>query len=66
MTRTEAFQISAKEGKPITHRFFSPDEYITILPGAELRTEEGYIFPIWEFMKHRQLPEWENDWSLYE
>lgn len=65
MTKTEAFQKSAISGVAITHRFFSPDEWIIILPGGELITEDNVTFPIWEFMKDRQDPEWENDWSLY-
>lgn len=64
MTRTEAFQKSAITGIAISHRFFSPDEYIIILPGSEVRTEDGYTFLIWEFMKDKQAPEWENDWDI--
>lgn len=66
MTKTEAFQKSAISGVAIQHRFFSPDEWIIILPGGgKLISEDNVTFPIWEFMKDRQSPEWENDWSLY-
>jgi hypothetical protein len=52
-------------GKKVTHRYFSPDEYITMDKGL-IYTEEGYSTTADLFWEDRQGKEWENDWSLFD
>lgn len=64
MTKTEAIQ-ATKEGKKVTHRYFSNDEYLYRDNSGILRTEEGYpVKP--EFWSYRTDASWDSDWSVYE
>lgn len=65
MTISEAFLKSKTDGVKITHRFFSPDEYI-IVKGNRVETEEGYTCGIDTFLAGRGYPAWEADWEIYE
>lgn len=47
MTMQEALK-AMQDGKRVSHRFFSPDEWISI-KNNEIITEEGYSCPIEEF-----------------
>jgi len=64
MTLAEAFLKSKTEGVKITHRYFSPGEYI-IVKGNQVETEEGYICGVDEFIIGRRYPAWETDWEIY-
>lgn len=64
MTQEEAFKISQEQQIPITHRFFSDNEYI-IVRGNQITTEEGYSMNKHEFMSYRTSDSWKQDWELY-
>lgn len=64
MTIEEAFLYSEQNQAPITHRFFSDNEYI-IVRGNQITTEEGYSINKHEFMSYRTSDSWKQDWKLY-
>lgn len=53
-----------KQGKKLTHRYFSDDEWITMV-GNIIRMELGQECWASEFWRDRQGAAWESDWSLY-
>lgn len=63
MTRTDALK-ALREGKPITHQYFSKDEYVEIVDG-QLKDEKRHILPYYEFFNIRQGGSWEKDWSIF-
>jgi hypothetical protein len=63
MTKQEAIT-AMREGKKVTHRYFTSDEWIT-LNGYMIVTEEGYSIPEHAFWKDRQSPSFEDGWSIY-
>lgn len=63
MTKTEAIQ-AMQEGKKVTHRYFSPDEYIRS-DGRRIYTEENYSCTHYEFWAMRDGEAWETDWELF-
>ena len=70
MTATEAL-LAMYEGKKLTHRFFTDDEYI-YMKNHDIYTEDGYnmgtVFE--DFWQSRGGPlgddSWSTDWLLYE
>lgn len=70
MTKQEAIQ-AMKEGKKVTHRFFSRGEWVEMTGSKSasgddlISTEEGYSIPQFTFFSDRNLPQWENGWSIY-
>lgn len=65
MTKEEAIQ-AMKEGKKVTHRYFSENEWILYdYDTLKILTEEGYRHNPIEFWSFRQGPEWEQDWELW-
>lgn len=65
MTMEEAFDISLRESKPITHRFFTEDEFIEVLPDNKIKTEEGYVVTKENFIKYRKEDCWKSNWYLF-
>lgn len=63
MTKQETLK-AMQDGKKVSHRFFSPDEWISI-KNNEIITEEGYSCPIEEFFHFRSDNLWENGYDLY-
>jgi len=63
MTKEEAIK-AMSEGKKVTHRYFSPDEWATIVDGKIL-LEDGVRCSITEFFKWRQDPSFDTEWSLW-
>ena len=63
MTKEEAIK-AMSEGKKITHRYFSQDEWATISNGKIL-LEDGVQCSITEFFKWRKDPSFDTDWSLW-
>lgn len=63
MTKEEAIA-AMREGKKVAHRYFSPDEWITMKAG-KIETEEGYRVVPAEFWNYREQKEWQSDWVLY-
>jgi hypothetical protein len=64
MTRYEAAQ-ALKEGKKLTHKYFTPDEWVKGDGVGYYRTEENVRCTAAEFWKWRQSPIFDNDWEIY-
>lgn len=64
MTKNEAIQLMY-QGKRLTHRFFAPDEWVTINAGDFIQTEEGYTVSQKTFWHIRPGKEWDTDWELF-
>ncbi len=63
MKKYEAIQLMRK-GKKITHRHFSPEEWMTIQDGNML-LEDGVKCNQAEFWKWRTDASWDDGYSLY-
>lgn len=63
MTKFEAIR-AMQQGKLVTHKYFSPEEYITMQDGM-IVTEEGYKCEPDEFWKWRTDSVWLDDWDYY-
>jgi hypothetical protein len=64
LTKEQAIALM-KQGKKLTHRYFSDDEWIT-MRGNMIVMENGCS--CWNnlFWQDRQGEKWETDWSLYD
>lgn len=63
MTKSEAID-AMKRGEKVTHRFFTPDEWMTI-DNNEILLEDGVKCSIEEFFHFRKDQYWDDGWSLY-
>jgi len=63
MTKQEAIQMMIK-GKKVTHRYFSPNEWITVDKGKFL-FEDGVKCSFNEFWADRRQQFWETDWEIF-
>jgi hypothetical protein len=63
MNKAEAIQ-AMKDGKKVTHRFFSKDEWMTMV-GNRIILEDGVECWAHEFWADRKGHDWDNDYSLY-
>jgi len=63
MTKKGAI-LAMMTGRKVTHRFFSPDEWIT-MEGNEMVLEDGVRCDPDEFWRWRILSGWEDGWSFY-
>lgn len=63
MTKAEALE-AMKEGKKVTHRYFTADEWMTIENGL-IKLEDGVKCSITEFFKWRTGDAWDDGYSLY-
>lgn len=63
MTKQEAIQ-AMSEGKKVTHRFFSSEEWITMENGTVLCEDNHRHFPQ-VFWAHRENKGFEKDWSIW-
>ena len=64
MTRKEAIAFAISTGKPITHTYFSDDEFVRYVDNR-LVDEKGYQLPEQEFWSIRTGEYWESGWSEY-
>ena len=64
MTRTEAIK-AMREGKKVTHKYFSREEWATQSHGLIL-LEDGVKCSPSEFWTDRQSELFANDWSIWE
>jgi hypothetical protein len=64
MNKEEAIK-TMREGKKVTHRYFDPDEWVTLTPSGKYTFEDGVICTSFEFWRFRQGEEWEKDWELF-
>jgi len=63
MTRDQAIK-AIQEGKRLTHRHFSPEEWVTC-DGDYYKFEDGGKCPKDEFWGLRTGLPWEDGWSLF-
>ena len=63
MTKGNAIK-AMKKGKRVTHRFFSDDEWITIMADKETIVDENDTkhFTFWVY---REGSAWQEDWSIH-
>ena len=64
MTKSEAIQ-AMLEGKKVTHRHFSSDEWATMENGKIVLEDGVKCSPI-EFWRWRTDASYETDWSIWE
>ena len=63
MTRQEAIK-AMREGKKVTHRWFSPEEWATQEHGL-IVLEDGVKCSPSLFWLDRRTSDWDNDWELW-
>jgi len=63
MTKAEAIQ-SMSEGKKVTHRHFTPDEWATMENG-QIVLEDGVRCSPFEFWRWRMTPSFEDGWEIF-
>lgn len=63
MTKEEAIQ-AMKEGKKVTHPYFSKDEWLT-MDGNKIYLEDGCSCWSYDFWVNRKGFGWDNGYSLY-
>jgi hypothetical protein len=56
--------VAMMEGKKVTHRYFGPDEWVSMENGSILLTS-GIKCPPKEFWKHRSAHCWNNGYKLF-
>lgn len=64
MNRYEAAQ-ALKEGKKLTHKYFSPDEWVMGIDDGYYLMEDGVQCTAAEFWKYRQQEFFNDGWELY-
>lgn len=63
MTRGEAIK-AMREGKKVTHKYFSPDEWATQVNGL-IHLEDGVRCEPNEFWKYRQQEFFNEGWEIF-
>ena len=63
MTKEEAI-VQMKAGNKLTHTYFTPDEWVTIL-NDKYHFEDGVECSFEEFWSHRMGPAWFFGWEIY-
>lgn len=65
LTKGQALK-ALKEGYKVTHRYFTPEEYIYMKDG-DIFTEEGYNAgdEYCEFWTSKNTVEWQTGWEIY-
>lgn len=64
MNKEEAIQ-AMQEGKKVTHRYFTPDEWMTMRMGMVV-LEDGVVCTPQEFWQWRTDSVWNNGYKLLE
>jgi len=64
MTRFEAAQALIK-GKKLTHRYFTPDEWVKGNGDGTYLLEDGYTCTAAEFWKFRQQEFFNDGWKIF-
>lgn len=64
MNKEEAIQ-AMQEGKKVTHRYFTPDEWMTMRMGMVV-LEDGVVCTPQEFWQWRTDSVWNNGYKLFE
>jgi hypothetical protein len=63
MNKAEAIQ-AMREGKKVTHRYFSPDEWMT-MEGGQIVLEDGVRCSQSFFWADRTATFWDDGYSLF-
>jgi len=63
LTKEEAMN-AMSEGKKVTHRFFSNDEWMTV-QGGKVLLEDGVTCDAFDFWRDRQGDAWADGYSLF-
>jgi len=64
LTKQEAIQLM-QEGKCITHRHFSPSEWMRMNKNGKILFEDGVECSVNEFFLWRKGESWESCYSIY-
>jgi hypothetical protein len=64
MNRYEAAQ-ALKAGKKLTHRYFTPEEWVMGIEDDTYLLEDGVRCSPAEFWKWRQHSAFDNDWKIF-
>ena len=64
MTKQEAIQ-AMRKGKKVTHRYFSPNEWMTIESGNIITLEDDCSCFIDEFFRYRSGSSWDDGYELF-
>ena len=64
MTKIEAIA-AMREGKKVTHTYFTADEWITLTPNGLYQFEDGCIVPTLTFWADRKGLDWESGWGIF-
>ena len=66
LTKEEAIK-QMELGKKVTHKYFSPNEWITMSSDdRDIVTEEGYTVDKIEFWSYRTADSFNSGWSIVE
>jgi len=65
MTKQDAIT-AMREGKKVTHRYFSNDEWVALTATGLYLFEDGAICTSLLFWQDRQGEYWETGWSVFE
>jgi hypothetical protein len=64
LSKSEAIK-AMREGKKVTHQYFTQDEWVQLTPSGLYQFEDGVICPSLLFWQDRKGEQWETGWSLY-
>jgi hypothetical protein len=64
MTKEEAIQ-EMRAGKKVTHRYFSPEEWVTMGTEGQIVLEDGVECSPEEFWQWRTDDSYKTDWELW-
>jgi len=64
MDRKQAIEYM-KMGLKLTHRFFTPNEWVSLNRSGQIVTEEGLLIHSEEFWSVRESSLWNKDWSVW-
>ena len=63
MNKTEAIT-ALKQGKRLTHRHFTPEEWVERHPSGKLVFEDGCQCSMTEFWQYRTCENFNKDWAV--
>ena len=64
LSKSEAIR-AMREGKKVTHQYFTSDEWMRLTPSGLYQFEDGVVCPSLLFWGDRKGEQWETGWSLY-
>ncbi len=64
LTKSEALEL-IDQGEKVTHKFFTPYEFIAKSDDPEYYQDENGLLLISDFWDHRQHSEWQTGWSVF-